>query len=369
MAIVTGQMALGEIYCTIDISKTRRFSKTGFLFFLLLQMSLLSKVWSENTTDSPTTTLPTVTMSSTMSEPASQSSTTMNPGSVSSATSDPSSTMATLGSTVTETLVTSTQSTAINTATTPTLTGNSTDTVNTSSETYPALSCPAFDCTTDCYTQFMNMTAKSCNSSKYFCQIMKQDAGYSVSCSASCGVSCGNATLSNCSVNCCNTTNCLNNTLLGMFSSVSTTVATTTSTTTSTTIKATVTTTQASNGKKCHNIKCTGAACYKSFTAASNAVMCPVGQDYCMLQKISATTESWQAGCSIDCRKMTACTSTSTSSSTTACCLECCNATTTASCLKLTGDVNMPSSATRGLHCPTLLTASLLLLWIVKVFT
>ncbi|XP_050987301.1 keratin-associated protein 10-10 [Labeo rohita] len=352
-------MALGEIHCTIDISKARRSSKTGFLFFLLLQMSVLSEVWtSDSTTDTATTTVTTDAMSSTMSETASQSLTTANTVSVSSST-DQSSSMATSGSSMTASQSTNS---SINNAT-GALTGiNSTDTANTSSENYNGLSCPTFGCTTNCYAQYMNTTAKSCKSSEYFCEIMKQDAGYSVSCSASCGVSCGNGTLGNCSVSCCNTTNCLNNTLLSMSNSASSTVATTKPTTTTTTIKATVPATQANNGKKCHNIKCNGATCYKTNNAA--IMMCPVGQDYCMLQKTSGTPESWQAGCSTDCRKMTVCTST-----TTTCYLECCNATTSASCLKLTGDVNMPSSATRGLHCPTLLTASLLLLWIVKVFT
>ncbi|KTF86858.1 hypothetical protein cypCar_00039611 [Cyprinus carpio] len=130
----------------------------------------------------------------------------------------------------------------------------------------------------------MNTTAKPCQSSEYFCKITQQDTGYSVSCSASCGVSCGNGTVSNCSVHCCNTTNCLSNTLLDMSSSLSTTVATTNSTTTTTTIKATVTTTQANNGKKCNTFNCNGVACYKTNNVGSNVMLCPVGQDYCMVK-------------------------------------------------------------------------------------
>ncbi|XP_042596302.1 keratin-associated protein 10-12 isoform X2 [Cyprinus carpio] len=353
-------MALGEICCTIDISKTRSSSKTGFLFFLLLQMSLLSKVWTTSTTASPATTLKTDAKSSTVSDPVTQSLTTQSTYPVSTSSSISTDQMATSGSTVTGASSTSTQNTASNSATVASAGITSMETANiSSSENYTALSCPAFACTKDCYDQFMNMTAKPCQSSEYFCKIMKGDAGYSVSCSASCGVPCENGTLSNCSVNCCNTTNCLNNSLLAMFNSLNTT-ATTKPTTTTTTIKTTVPTTPASNGKKCHNFKCNGAACYKA-NVASNAA-CPVGLDYCMLQKTtSGTTESWQAGCSTDCRKMTACSSTST-----ACHLECCNATTT-SCLKLTGEVNMPSSATRSPHCPALLMASLLFFWIVKI--
>ncbi|KAF4103628.1 uncharacterized protein LOC131522173 [Onychostoma macrolepis] len=330
-------MALGEICCTIETSKTRRSLKTGFLFFLLLQMRDVS--------------------SSTTSEPVGPSSTTQSANTVSVSSSVSADQMTTSGSSVTGASSATVHHTASNSATVA-------STANTSSsENYTALSCPAFTCTKDCYDQMMNMTAKPCPSSEYICEIMKVDAGYSVSCSASCGVSCGNGSLTNCSVNCCNTTNCLNNILLAMFSSVSTTVATTQPTATTTAIKTTGPTTPANNGKKCHNAKCNGALCYK--TSVVSAMLCPVGQDYCMLQKTtSGSTESWHAGCSTDCRKMPVCSST-----TTACHLECCNATTTSSCLKLTGEVNMPSSATRGPDCPALLTASLLLFWIVKVFT
>ncbi|XP_016429733.1 uncharacterized serine-rich protein C215.13-like [Sinocyclocheilus rhinocerous] len=358
-------MALGEICCTIDISKTRRSSKTGFLFFLLLQMSLLSKVWTSSTTAIPENTLTTDATSSTMSEPVSL---TQSAAPVSMSSSISTDQMATSGSSVTGASSASIQNTASNSATVVSTGVTSMETVSantSSSENYTALSCPAFACTNDCYDQFRNTTAKPCQSSENFCKIMKGDAGYSVSCSASCGVSCGNGTLSNCSVNCCNTTNCLNNTLHAMSNSLSTTVATTKPTTTTTTIKTTVPTTPASNGKKCHHVTCNGAACYKSNNVISKVMSCPVGQDYCMLQKTtSGSTESWQAGCSTDCRKMTVCSST-----TTACHLECCSATTTLSCLKLTGDVNIPSSATRGPHCPALLMACLLLFWIVKVFT
>ncbi|KAK7157171.1 hypothetical protein R3I93_008597 [Phoxinus phoxinus] len=235
---------------------------------------------------------------------------------------------------------------------------------NSSSATgnYSAMSCPVFDCSTDCYVQFMNATMKPCPSSHNFCEIMTQNTSYSVKCSASCGVSCGNSTLGNCSWKCCNTTGCLNDTLFALTNSLSTTVAATTSTTTTTTTKATAPATQASNGKKCHSIKCDGTACYKPITTS---MLCPVGQDYCMLKKTTTgTIESWHAGCSEDCRKMAVC-----STSVTTCYLECCNATSTASCLKLTGDVNMPSSASRGPHSTALLIASLLLFCILRVFT
>ncbi|XP_051721523.1 uncharacterized protein LOC127497225 [Ctenopharyngodon idella] len=354
-------MALGEI----GISKTLS-SKKGFLFFLILQMSLLSKV-SSNSTITIASTITEITSTATGGT-VSQSLTTQttNPESSSSPTStNQMSTTATSASYTTATTHSNTQSTSSVSSTDSTVSVTSMNTVsqNASSVTgnYSTMSCPELSCTADyCYVQYMNATANPCPPSFNTCQIMKQNTSYTVSCSASC-VSCGNMTQSNCSWKCCSTANCLNETLLALTNSFSTT-ATTTSTTATTTTKATVPTTPANNGKKCHSIKCDGTTCYKSI---STSMMCPVGQDYCMLKKTTTgSIESWQGGCSEDCRKMTVC-----STSVTTCYLECCNATAAASCLKLTGDVNMPSSATRGPHCPVLLMASLLLFWIVRVFT
>ncbi|XP_039507164.1 mucin-5AC isoform X2 [Pimephales promelas] len=451
------KMALGEI----EKSKNVKSSKTGFLFFLLLQMSLLSKVWPEDPppiVQDPTTTVqdtsttaqdtsptvqdtsptvqdtsptvqdtsptvqdtsptvqdtsptvqdtsptvqdtsptvqdtsptvqdtsPTVQDTSTTvqdtsttaqhttttvqdtskTQPSGRTETTtvthsMHPESSSSTTSTGQmSAVATAGSTLSNTQSMSYVSNAVSSMGSTNM--NKDNSTSETSGNYSMISCPVFDCTTDCYAQLMNATMTSCPSSN-FCEIMTQNTSYSVKCSASCGVSCGNSTLTNCSWKCCNTTSCLDDALLGLTSSLSTT-ATTTSTTTRTTTKTMAPSTQANNGKKCHSIKCDGAACYKSITTS---MLCPVGQDYCMLKKTtSGSVESWHAGCSEDCRKMTVC-----STSVTTCYLECCNATSTASCLKLTGDVNMPSSATRGPHSPALLIASLLLFWILRVFT
>ncbi|XP_056107635.1 uncharacterized protein LOC130085731 [Rhinichthys klamathensis goyatoka] len=352
-------MALGEI----EKSKNVRSSKTGFLFFLLLQMSLLSKVWPDTSTvqDSSTTvqdssatvqdSSTTVQSSATVPTAVTHS---MHPESSSSSTSTGQM----------PTMSTSSVSNAVSTMGSTNMNKGILSFHNSSSVTgnYSAMSCPEFDCTTDCSVQFMNATMNHCPHSYNFCEIMTQNTSYSVKCSASCGVSCGNSTLANCSWKCCNTTSCLNDALLDLTRSPSTTVAAITSTTTATTTKATAPSTQANNGKKCHSIKCEGTACYKPI---STSMLCLVGQDYCMLKKTtSGSIESWQAGCSEDCRKMAVC-----STSVTTCYLECCNATSTASCLKLTGEVNMPSSATRGPHSPALLIASLLLFWILRVFT
>ncbi|XP_052003295.1 putative protein TPRXL isoform X3 [Xyrauchen texanus] len=248
---------------------------------------------------------------------------------------------------------------------TPTVPSDSTSMITASSNSSlmgndTVLSCPEFTCTTNCYTQFMNEMANLCPSNAYSCELTKQDTSYSVNCSASCGLSCGNATLNNCSVDCCNTTNCLNTTLFAMTNSATTTGTTTQATTTTTTIKVTVATTQANNGKKCHNFTCNGVSCFTGFT--NTIMMCPITQDYCMLKKTTSTNgETWQGSCSTDCRLQQPCTA-----SVIPCYLECCNASTTNSCLKLSGQLNMPSSATRGTHSSELLMASLLLLLILR---
>ncbi|KAA0703574.1 hypothetical protein E1301_Tti014243 [Triplophysa tibetana] len=221
----------------------------------------------------------------------------------------------------------------------------------------------AFTCTTDCYAKFMNVTPSPCPSASAYCELIKQAMSYSIMCSVSCGMSCGNITVTNCSLACCNTTSCLNASLSAHLGS-SSTAAPITPSTPYTTAKVTVPPTPANNGKKCISIKCDGAACYKN-TNSIPLVFCPVGQDYCKLHKVTVgTVESWQGGCSDDCRKAQVC-----SSGLSTCHQECCNATAAASCLKLTGDLYMPSSAARGPQSPALLTASLLLLWMGKILT
>ncbi|XP_073727935.1 uncharacterized protein [Misgurnus anguillicaudatus] len=239
------------------------------------------------------------------------------------------------------------------------------DSMNTSSlaDNDTMLSCPEFTCTDDCHAKFMNKTSNPCPPTASFCELIHQNGSHTVQCSVRCAMPCGNPPVTNCSMGCCNTTDCLNYALFNMSNS-SSTAAPTKSTATPTTIKVTVPPTPANNGKKCQSIKCDGPACYKT-TNTLGLVYCPIGQDYCMLNKTtSGSTESWQGGCSTDCRKATACSTT-----VTTCYLECCNATVSASCLKLTGDLNMPSSAPRGPQSTLLLTASLVMLWMMKVLT
>ncbi|TRZ01061.1 hypothetical protein DNTS_005389 [Danionella cerebrum] len=309
-------------------------------------------------------------VSSSSSSPSSASSVSSS-SSTSSSSSVSSSTSTSSSSSVSPVSAASSNNTANSTA-------NSTNTAN--GPSLGMMHCPSFMCTSDCYSQYMNISYAFCPVNTSFCEIMKLDVGYSVNCNASCRTPCANGTLSNCSLTCCNTTNCINSTLYALSSASTTTVPSFTVYNclslvinsnhyvnvndynhkahaylyTSKYCKNTV--------KKCHSVKCDGTACYKTNPVQSS---CAAGLDYCMLKKtLTGTAESWEAGCSADCRKMTVCSGT-----VSPCYLECCNATTTTSCLKMTGEVNMPSSANRFSQSPVLLTTTILLLWILKVFT
>ncbi|KAI4894360.1 hypothetical protein NFI96_032796 [Prochilodus magdalenae] len=235
-----------------------------------------------------------------------------------------------------------------------------------SNSTNTSLYCRVLTCNSSmCYSTFMNTNATLCPNTAKYCELRKEDTmRFSVNCVATCPAVCTNTSQINCSLDCCGSETCLNSTINSLYNSTmmsmtSTTQSTTTNATTTTTTT-TLTTTAPNNGKKCHKISCNGDTCYQGNT---NVVLCSPTLNYCMLKKVtSGTVVTWTGGCSEDCRKETACSST-----TTTCFLECCNATTTASCLKLTGAVNMPSSATRGLFSPMLLMASSLLLWLIRM--
>ncbi|KAI7807223.1 mucin-2 [Triplophysa rosa] len=348
-------MASGGIFGTLGKSRAQRFYLKGSLFFLLLHMFIGTSA-SEST--SPMASDASVSAAPGMTTPAAISNSEntvsyMTPAAISNSEN-------------TVSYMTSAPSDNTSHITNNmTLSDNvTTDWTNTSSSgNSTTLSCPAFTCTTDCSAKFMNESATTCPSASAYCELIKQAMSYSIKCSVSCGMSCGNGTVTNCSLACCNTSSCLNASLLALSGSLSTTAPTTPSTT-ATTVKVTVPPTPANNGKKCLSIKCDGAACYKN-TNSFALVFCPIGQEYCMLNKVTVNSlESWQGGCSVDCRKAQVC-----SSGLATCHLECCNATAAASCLKLTGELNMPSSATRGPQSPALLTASLLLLWMMKILT
>ncbi|KAL7887267.1 hypothetical protein AOLI_G00049880 [Acnodon oligacanthus] len=317
-------------------------SKAGFLLFLLLQMSLPSCVWGDTVTVStdPTASLNTV-------PDVSTSMTTLS-GGISSSTSPKSTTS--MSNSVDNGTVT-TNGTAL-----------STDSNSTNTST---LYCRILTCNhTTCHQTFNNTNATLCPAGVKYCELRRYDImRYSMNCAAECPTICTNASQINCSVECCSSATCLHSTIANLLNSTMMPMTSTTqSTTTNTTTKATtaVTTTAPTNGKKCHKISCSGDTCYQGNT---NVVLCSPAQNYCMLKKAtSGTVVTWTGGCSEDCSKETACSST-----TSTCFLECCNATTTASCLKLTGAVNMPSSATKGLFSPMLLMACSLFLWIISM--
>ncbi|KAJ8290192.1 hypothetical protein GJAV_G00009780 [Gymnothorax javanicus] len=218
------------------------------------------------------------------------------------------------------------------------------------------ISCRQFTCDDSmCYKMFMNETAMACDPSVSYCTLNRLTSmRYSVNCSANCpSTRCANMTQTGCSVDCCNTTNCLNGTLFAM---VPTTAAPTT-TKSATTVRTPAP--PATNGKKCHNLMCDGETCYK--TANNRVVMCLVGKDYCQVKKVvNQNVMTWTAGCSGDCRDDTVCTST-----TTDCTQECCNATSTSSCLKLDGSINMPNSAPIPVFSAALSLGSSILAWLI----
>ncbi|XP_037392593.1 salivary glue protein Sgs-3 [Pygocentrus nattereri] len=324
----------------------------GFLLFLLLQMSLPSCVRGETSTVSSDPTSSVMTEINTATDvPTSittlstQTSTFTSPNTVSTM----SMTNTTLNVTMTNNVTITTNGTALSTD------SNSTNTSN--------LYCRIFTCNhTTCHHTFKNTNATLCPASDKYCELRIYDTmRYSTNCAANCSTFCTNASQINCSVDCCSSETCLYATITNLLNvTMMSMTSTTQSTTTTTKATTTVTTTAPTNGKKCHKISCNGDTCYQGNT---NVVLCSPTQNYCMLKKAtSGTVVTWTGGCSEDCSKETAC-----SSATSTCFLECCNATTTASCLKLTGAVNMPSSATRGLFSPMLLMACSLFLWIISM--
>ncbi|KAL4657553.1 keratin-associated protein 10-6-like isoform X2 [Arapaima gigas] len=226
-----------------------------------------------------------------------------------------------------------------------------------------AISCRSYTCnSSSCYSIFMSVSPRPCDPNTTFCELRKVDGvRYSINCSMSCnGTSdrCMNQSQTDCTVECCNSTNCLNSTISSM--AMTTTVAPTTKTVTTTVLVTTTTTATPTNGKKCNKLKCSGEKCYS--TEPKTLMDCLVGQNFCQLKKIvSGTVMSWEAGCSGNCTGEKPCSSTVAD-----CTQECCNATTTASCLKLDGSVNMPGSSSVGLHPSLLLVASGLLVWAIR---
>ncbi|XP_034554377.1 uncharacterized protein LOC117823333 [Notolabrus celidotus] len=111
--------------------------------------------------------------------------------------------------------------------------------------------------------------------------------------------------------------------------------------------------TTAKTGNQCHQGKCTGTDCYKTFKTPQT---CSSSQLHCQLKKETVgSSMQWTASCTTNCSAETPCKATTKPP----CHLECCNATLT-SCLRLNGTLNVPNVATRGPHLNTELIASFL---------
>ncbi|KAF4088043.1 hypothetical protein AMELA_G00078280 [Ameiurus melas] len=220
--------------------------------------------------------------------------------------------------------------------------GNNISTTGTNDTNSAMVSCRVFSCNySACYSTFTSTNDTTCSAPANLCELRRdRDATYSVACTSTCLSACMNTSQNNCSINCCSD-NCVNSSINALLNSSIIMITTTTSTTTTTTAKNSTiaSTTMATNGKKCHKITCNGDVCYQGST---NVVLCTPGQNFCMLKKtLAVTVVAWTASCIEDCSKETVCTSSNSN-----CVLECCNATTTASCLKLNGQVNVLGSGT-----------------------
>ncbi|XP_058252104.1 keratin-associated protein 10-1 isoform X2 [Hemibagrus wyckioides] len=225
------------------------------------------------------------------------------------------------------------------------------------------VSCRIFSCNySACQSTFMSSNVTTCSASEPFCELRRDgDALYSVRCTSTCLTACTNTSQNNCSINCC-TSNCDNSTLNSLLNSsvIMTTTATAATSTTTTKASTIASTTMATNGKKCHKMTCNGETCYQGNT---NVGLCSPGQNFCMLKKTqSVTVVVWTASCIEDCSKETVCASTNTN-----CILECCNTTTTSSCLKMNGQVNIVGSGTIAPCCHVPLLVSSFFLWLLMI--
>ncbi|XP_041964399.1 putative GPI-anchored protein pfl2 [Alosa sapidissima] len=226
------------------------------------------------------------------------------------------------------------------------------------------ISCRSFSCDSNCYSMFMNMSSSPCPSNYNYCELRKSNESmYSVGCVDSCDLDstgCANDSQISCVKECCNMTDCLNTTLQDMERTTGSTVAPTTKPAmTSMEPTSKPVTPQPNNGKKCKELTCTGADCYKNSDAPKKWCY---GQDkYCELKKkTEGSAIKWMAGCTNDCTKETACTSSAQS-----CHQECCEASAMGDCLKLDGTMVMPSDANRAIFSPLILLVTTMMAWLV----
>ncbi|KAM9319533.1 uncharacterized protein PAF06_003910 [Gastrophryne carolinensis] len=145
---------------------------------------------------------------------------------------------------------------------------------------------------------------------------------------------CNNMEQENCSVHCCSSNQTCFNAENNIVAPTTVTMTTAAATTTATTITY--------SDKKCRSFTCSGADCYKN-QATVPTKQCRVGITHCELQKkVSNGAVSYEGGCSNTCATSTK----SCASITTADCFqECCNATSTACCMMLDGQVHFNTAS------------------------
>ncbi|KAM4698929.1 uncharacterized protein O3C94_000563 [Discoglossus pictus] len=214
------------------------------------------------------------------------------------------------------------------------------------------ISCQSFHCMgADCYTDekyFVNAT--QCMDGSY-CEVLRHNSShYEAKCSKQCTNLCpqNDITVEGCAEICCNEPFCLMPSHSGGMNGTATAAGDTSDpVTTATTTTPTTTTTIAYSDKKCRSFMCTGTDCFKAQTSAATK-QCRVGINHCELQKrITGSTVTYEAGCSNTCATSTHSCATITNAN---CFHECCNATVTACCMKLDGQVhfNDASQLKRG---------------------
>ncbi|XP_073408137.1 uncharacterized protein [Dendrobates tinctorius] len=206
-----------------------------------------------------------------------------------------------------------------------------------------AVPCLLYYCTGEgCYKNGSPSVNDANSTCPTYCAMLRHNSSaYESMCDPHCyHHMCNDSEQNGCTIHCCNSSGigCTLNS--GNSTAPSTQVM---STATSTTTTATTTTTTiVYSDKKCRSFKCDGTDCYKTLTAAQ-AKQCQVGINHCELQKIVKNgVVSYEAGCSNTCFTSTKSCATITNAD---CFQECCNATTTACCMKLDGQVHFNTAS------------------------
>ncbi|KAM5180690.1 uncharacterized protein ACMZJ9_001216 [Mantella aurantiaca] len=226
----------------------------------------------------------------------------------------------------------------------PMLTPNS-SLAHDSSITVAANNCHIFQCMGEsCYK---NESAKISSNTTClsYCEMFRYNSSfYEKKCNDHCMHHiCNSTQQDNCALQCCSPSQCFNSDdMNGGNRTMENKTAIPTVTTIKTTASTTSTTTIQYSDKKCRSFTCSGTDCYKSQTTASNK-QCQVGIVHCELQKkVTNGVASYEGGCSNTCATSTKSCATITNAD---CFQECCNATNTACCMMLDGQVHFNAAA------------------------